>query len=81
MGSGMTDFATLEAQAAPLLAQVAALAAREPDIAPILGIGVEPRAIAPLLAAILAGTLGEASAREAAATGGAGGFRARCRRA
>ena len=60
----MTDFATLEARAAPLLEQVAALAAREPEIAAILGVGETPRTIAPLLAAILAGVAGDAAARE-----------------
>lgn len=59
----MTDFATLEARAAPLLEQVKALALREPEIAAILGIGEPPSAIAPLLAAILAGVAGDAAAR------------------
>lgn len=59
----MTDFATLEARAAPLLDQVAALTLREPEIAAILGIDGAPRAIAPLLAAILAGVAGDAAAR------------------
>lgn len=60
----MTDFATLEARAAPLMEQVRALAAREPDVPAILGIGEAPRTIAPLLAAILAGVAGDAAARE-----------------
>lgn len=60
----MTDFATLEARARPLLDQVTTLAGREPEIAAILGIGVTPSVIAPLLAAILAGASGDAAMRE-----------------
>lgn len=60
----MTNFATLEARAAPLTEQARALAAREPEIAAILGIGAVPPAIAPLLAALLAGVAGDAAARE-----------------